>query len=78
MGPADAPAEAGDGAPGARVPVRAAEAGEGGHDDHPLGRVDRTGQRLEFGRLVDDAEPVPQPLDAGPGDEDRTLDGVGQ
>ena len=43
----------------------------------PSEDVDRAGQRLELGGLVDDAEPVPQPLDAGAGHEHRALDGVG-
>ncbi len=38
---------------------------------------DRLGQRPDLGGIVDDAEPVAQPLDGGAGDEGRPLERVG-
>ncbi len=38
---------------------------------------DRGGQRPDLGRVADQPQPVPQPLDGGPGDEDGPLVGVG-
>ena len=47
------------------VPPRAAEAGEGGHHEHALAVVDLRRERSDAGRLVDEPEPVAQPLDGG-------------
>ena len=77
MGSPDPSGEPRDRAPGRWVPMRTAQAGERGDDDDALGGVDRPGQWLELRRLVDDAEPVAQPLHPGSGHEDRTLHGVG-
>ena len=43
VGPTGAPAEPDDGPPGRRVPVGAAEPGEGRDDDHPVAGLDRCG-----------------------------------
>ena len=73
-----APGEAGDDAPGGRVPPGAAQAGERGHEGDAAAVADRLGQGADLGRLVDDAQPVAQPLDGGAGDEGRSLERVGR
>ena len=77
LGAAGAAGEAGDDAAGVGVPLRAAEAGERGHERHAAAVGDRRGQRADLGGRGDDAEAVAQPLDGGAGDERRPLERVG-
>ena len=65
-------------AAGVRVPVRGAEAGQRGHEDHAVGVVDGRGDRRGLGGGADDLQPVAQPLHGRAGHEDRALEGVGQ
>ena len=62
LGPARAAREAVDGAASVRVPIGRAQAREGGHEIDRLLGVRAVGQRVRLGRLVDDAQLVPQPL----------------
>ena len=71
LGFAGAPGEADDRSPGMGIPVRAAETGERRHQEHTTGRGALRGQLLEFRRVVDDPEAVPQPLDGRSGSEHR-------
>ena len=59
-------------------PVRRAEAGERGDDDHAAGVRDLARERLDLGRLLEQAEPVAQPLHRGAGDERGALERVAQ
>ncbi len=61
----------------ARIPVRRAHADEGRHQINALHRVGFIGKRSGFGGVLDDAEPVAQPLHRGAGDEDRAFERVG-
>ena len=76
VSPARATREAEDRAARVRVPPRAAESGERRDDVDALGVVDRSGQRLGVGGVVDDAEAVAQPLHRGTRDEDRSFERV--
>ncbi len=58
------------------IPVRRAEPGQGRHEVDAVVGVQRAGQLLGVGRVLDDPEPVAQPLDGGAGDEDRRLERV--
>ncbi|NBV03939.1 MAG: ATP-binding cassette domain-containing protein, partial [Acidimicrobiia bacterium] len=62
---------------GVGIPPGRTEPGEGRHHEHAPGVGDRCRERTDLGRLGDDAETVTQPLDGGPGDEHRALEGVG-
>jgi hypothetical protein len=53
--------------------VRRAEPGEGGDEVDAVVGLERARERLGLRRVLDDAEPVAQPLHAAPGDEDRAL-----
>lgn len=68
--------DAGDDAAGVGVPVGRAEPGEGGHEADAAGVGHGGGEGLDFGGAAHDAEPVAEPLDDGPGDEDAALEGV--
>ena len=59
------------------VPLRAAEAGERGDEGDAAAVGHRGGERAHFGGVLDDAEPVAQPLDGGARDEGRALERVG-
>ena len=61
---------------GVRLPVRRAEPYEGGHEVHAARVGNLARQVLGFGRLGDQLEPVAQPLDRGPSDEDAALERV--
>ena len=67
-----------DRATGVRVPVRCPQTGERGNevDTAGIGEAAREGFRLR--RILDDSQPVAQPLHGGAGDEDRALQGVGR
>ena len=68
--------EAQDRAARVRPPVGGEEPGERRHEDDPAVVVDGLGERLDLGRVPDDAEVVAQPLDERAGDRDRALEGV--
>ena len=61
----------------ARIPVGRAEADEGRHQIDALHGIGFVGERAGLGGLLDDAEPVAQPLHGGAGDEDRAFERVG-
>ena len=61
----------------ARIPVGRAEADEGRHQIDALGGIGFVGERAGLGGLLDEAEPVAQPLHGGAGDEDRAFERVG-
>ena len=61
----------------AGIPVGRAEADEGRHQIDALHGIGFVGERAGLGRLLDDAEPVAQPLHRGAGDEDRAFQRVG-
>ena len=64
-------------AAGVGIPPRAAQPGEGGHEEDALGVGARRGQRADVSAaVVDDAQPVAQPLHGGAGHEDGALEGV--
>ena len=63
-------------AAGVRVPVRRAEAGEGGDEVDAVVRVERAGELLGLVGGPDDPQLVAQPLDGGAGHEDRRLERV--
>ena len=77
VGAGRAPGDADDRAPGVRVPARAAEPGEGGHETTPPVSATEAASGLHLGRRGDDPEAVAQPLDGGAGHEDGALEGVG-
>ena len=56
--------------------MRRTEADERGHEVHAVVGVYALGQLLGLGGVLDDAEPVPEPLDRGPGYEDGSFEGV--
>ena len=58
------------------IPVRRAQAGERGHEVDAAAVGHRRRQRLDLGRLRDDAEPVAQPLDHRAADEDAAFERV--
>ena len=59
------------------IPVGRAEADEGRHEIDVLRRIGVVGERAGLAGLLDDAEPVAQPLHGGAGDEDRAFQRVG-
>ena len=61
-----------------RIPVGSAEPGERGYEDDTSGVGDRSSKCLGLGCLVDDLEPVPQPLHGGTGHEHCAFDGIGE
>ena len=63
VGPAGAAGDTDDRAPGVRVPLRAAEPGEGRNEEDAVGVGHDCGQRPDLGGVVDDPEPVAEPLD---------------
>jgi hypothetical protein len=70
------PCEAHDRAAGVRIPVRRAEPGQRWDEVDAVVRAEVLRELLGLRGRVDDAEPVAQPLDRGPGDEDRRLERV--
>ncbi len=60
------------------VPVRRAQASEGGHEQHAAAVRHTVGELLRFLRAVHQAEAVAQPLHRGPGDEHAAFQGVMQ
>ena len=56
-------------AAGVAVPVRGAEAGEGGHEVDVLRRIGLGGEAVHLGGVADQAEAVAQPLHAGAGEK---------
>ncbi len=77
MGAARPPREADQGAASVGIPVRRAEPDEGGHHVDAAGIGHRLGERLGLRGLGDDAEPVAEPLDGRPRDEDAALERIG-
>ena len=70
--------QTGDDATGVASPVRREQPGEGRHE-HDIAAVGHgPGERLDLGRVADDAEVVAQPADQGPGDRDRALQRIGR
>ena len=69
--------QAHDRAPRVGVPVRGAQAHEGGHEVDPVRVRHRARQGLHVGRGGDDLQPVAQPLHDRARDEDRALQAVG-
>ena len=61
-----------------RIPMRAAESGEGGHEIDAACIWDARGQRFDVGRAFDNAEPVPQPLHDGAADEHGAFQRIAQ
>ena len=61
---------------GVRVPVRRAQTGERGHERDAAAVGHALGERADFRRVVDDADPVAQPLHGRAGHEDRAFHGV--
>ena len=59
------------------VPVRCAEPGEGRHQHHAAAVGYRRGQRFDFARALDDAQPVAQPLHQRTADEDAAFQRIG-
>ncbi|MNL63397.1 hypothetical protein D3C87_1875320 [compost metagenome] len=59
------------------VPIGRAEPDEGRHQIDILLRIGGLGERAGVTRLLDDAEPVSQPLHRRACDEDRALQRIG-
>ena len=76
VGTGSSASEAEDGATCVRVPVRRAETGEGGHKDDAAAVGNGGGEGFDFGRAVEDAESIAQPLDGSAGDEDAAFERV--
>ena len=60
------------------IPVRRAQAGESRDQVEAVGIVYRVGQCLAFSGRINQAETVSEPLDAGSGDKDAALEGIGR
>ncbi len=60
------------------IPVRRSQAGQRGHEVHPVVALQRRRERFGVGGDVDHPEPVAQPLDGRAGHEDRRLGRVGE
>ncbi len=73
MGPSCPPGDPDQGAPGVGIPPRASQAGEGRHQVQPVGVGDAAGQRAGLGRVGDDTQAVPEPLDGRARHEDGSL-----
>ncbi|MNN78546.1 hypothetical protein D3C81_1951110 [compost metagenome] len=56
-----------------RIPVRCTEAAEGRHEDHATVVRHAAGECFDFGRTLDDAEAVTQPLHDGAAHEDAAF-----
>ena len=67
-----------EGSPGAIIPIRGAEAHEGGHQVHAAGVVYRARGRSGLRRIRQKSQAVAEPLHGGAGDEDASLEGVGE
>ena len=72
------PGDADDDAAGGRIPVGRAEPGQRRHEHTPPASGTDCGQAFDLGGVLDDSEPVAQPLDGRAGDEDRSFEGVRQ
>ena len=78
LGPAAAPGEAEQRAPGAEVPVRRAQAEQGRDEAHAAAVGAPRRDRVGLGRGGDQAEVVAEPFDRGAGRQHDRLDAPGQ
>ena len=76
MGPARAPGQTQDGAPGIHIPIGSAQAREGGHHHHAAGGGDRGRQGIDLRGGAYDTQLVPQPLDGAAAVKNAALQGV--
>ncbi len=76
MGGGGAAGDAGDRAAGVLVPVRRAEAGEGGDDVDAAAVGDAGGELFDLGGGGEKLETIAEPLDDGAADEDAAFEGV--
>jgi len=68
--------EADDHAARVVAPIRGEEPGERGNEGHAARIVDGSRELLDLGRVVDEAQVVPQPLDERASHGDRALERV--
>jgi hypothetical protein len=76
LGPAGPAGDTDDRPAGVGVPPGRAESGEGRHHVHPAGVGNRCCEGARLGGVVDDLQPVAQPLHRSAGDEDRALERI--